>query len=79
MTGSLVAKTSASPFSSSIKKTLFDGEELIFDDYPWKKNDKIVFDETCPNWNQRTYMSKPPFYVNYDGKHKHRLVFLSRS
>ncbi|PPR41509.1 MAG: hypothetical protein CFH22_00541 [Alphaproteobacteria bacterium MarineAlpha5_Bin12] len=62
-----------------VKKTLFDGEELIFDDYPWKKNDKIVFDETCPNWNQRTYMSKAPFYVNYDGKHKHRLVFLSRS
>ena len=24
-----------------VKKTLFDGEELIFDDYPWKKMIKL--------------------------------------
>ncbi len=61
-----------------VSKKLFDGTELKFDEYYWKKNDNIIFDEICPLWNQKTYMSKPPFYVNYDGKNKHRLVFLSK-
>ncbi len=61
-----------------VNKKLFDGTELKFDEYNWKHNDNVIFDEICPLWNQKTYMSKPPFYINYDGKNKHRLVFLSK-
>lgn len=61
-----------------VEKKLFDGSIIRFDDYPWNENDKILFDESCPIWNQRTYMIKPPFYINFMGEYKHRLVFLSK-
>jgi len=61
-----------------VEKKLFDGSIIRFDDYPWNENDEILFDEPCPIWNQRSYIFKPPFYVNYMGKNKHRLVFLSK-
>ena len=57
---------------------IFDGSIIRFDDYPWNENDEILFDESCPIWNQRTYMIKPPFYINFMGEYKHRLVFLSK-
>ena len=53
-------------------KKLYDGEELIFDNYDWGSGVKILYEE-CP-WNKYFYSTKPPFIHRYDGKVKHALV-----
>tara|TARA_Y100001970_G_scaffold289237_1_gene418938 strand:+ start:572 stop:1444 length:873 start_codon:yes stop_codon:yes gene_type:complete len=53
-------------------KKLYDGEELVFDNYNWGDGVKILYEE-CP-WTKYFYSTKPPFIHKYDGKVKHALV-----
>ena len=53
-------------------KKLSDGQELIFDKYPWEQG-KFHFYEDCP-WQKKFYDSRPPFIKRYDGNVKHTLV-----
>ena len=56
-------------------KKLPDGQVINFKDYPWDKNDQIIFDEICP-WHQKFPINKPPFISSFDGPIKHKLVNL---
>ena len=58
-----------------IYKELYDGEKIIFSEYPWKKNDEIIFDSICP-WDNFEYNLKPPFWHTNPNKKQHRLVIL---
>ena len=58
-----------------IYKELYDGEKIIFSEYPWDKNDKIIFDDICP-WDNFEYNLKPPFWHPNPNKKQHRLVVL---
>jgi len=58
------------------EKRLPDGVVTRFGDYPWSPADEIMLDELCP-WHQQYYSTRPPFYRNYDGPIRHRLVRLS--
>ncbi len=55
------------------EKTLPDGTMVNFEEYPWNLADEILEDELCP-WHQKHYNTKFPFYHNYDGSIRHRLV-----
>ncbi len=57
-------------------KKLNDGAIIDFFKYPWKDSDEIIVDELCP-WQKKSYSIKPPFFHNYDGTIRHRLVRLS--
>ena len=57
-------------------KELNDGAIIDFFKYPWKDSDEIIVDELCP-WQKKYYSIKPPFFHNYDGPVRHRLVRLS--
>lgn len=54
------------------EKTLYGGERLVFDEYPWG-NPEILQREECP-WHQRFYAKRWPFVRRYDGKILHMLV-----
>ena len=54
------------------KKTLPDGTIVKFSDYPWG-DASIVLDELCP-WYLDFYNKTPPFFHNYDGLIRHRIV-----
>lgn len=56
-----------------ISKKLNDGQIIKFSDYPWHKDDTIIFDELCP-WHQKYPKNKPPFICKFDGPIQHRLV-----
>mgnify|MGYP006131790653 CR=1 FL=1 len=58
-------------------KKLNDGAIIDFFKYPWKDSDEIIVDELCP-WQKKYYSIKPPFFHNYDGPVRHRLVRLSK-
>lgn len=58
-----------------ISKRLPDGQVINFKDYPWDKNDQIIFDEICP-WHQKYPINKPPFISSFDGPIQHKLVNL---
>ena len=58
-----------------VSKQLPDGQIIKFENYPWDKNDKIIFDELCP-WHQKYPINRPPFLLSFDGPIKHRLVNL---
>ena len=53
-------------------KKLTGGEEIYFENYPWK-NSKIIFWENC-KWHQKYFDMKFPFIHKYDGNVKHCLV-----
>ena len=53
-------------------KTLYGGERLVFDEYPWG-DPRILLWEDCP-WHQRFYAKRWPFVRRYDGNIKHALV-----
>lgn len=53
-------------------KTLYGGERLVFDSYPWGDAERLVWGD-C-SWHQRTYSSRPPFFGRYDGNIMHALV-----
>ena len=57
-------------------KVLPDGTVVNFEDYPWHLSSKVLDDELCP-WHQKYYNFRPPFYHEYDGIHKHRLIEFS--
>jgi hypothetical protein len=59
-----------------IKKELPDGQSTSFFEYPWSEKDDIVFDELCP-WHQKYPISRPPFWLPFDGPVQHRLVILN--
>lgn len=58
------------------EKRLPDGTVTKFADYPWRDSDQVLVDEQCP-WHQQYYVTRPPFYRNYDGPIRHRLVRMS--
>ena len=58
------------------EKTLPDGTIVKFDNYPWHLSSEIQEDELCP-WSQKYYSPRPPFYRNYLGPIRHRLVKFS--
>lgn len=60
--------------SNREEKTLPDGAEIRFVDYPWGEAD-ILFDELCP-WYQQYPSWRPPFWRPFDGPFRHRLVKL---
>ena len=53
-------------------KKLIGGEELIFNQYPWGNCKTIVLEDCL--WHRKSYHSKPPFIIKFDGNHKHALV-----
>ena len=55
------------------RKVLPDGTMVVFEEYPWHLSDETLEDELCP-WHQKYYNIKFPFYHNYDGPIRHRLV-----
>ena len=58
-------------------KKLYDGNEIIFEEYPWG-NGKIYFKEDCP-WHQKYYTLKPKFIYKYEGNIKHCLIDYSKN
>jgi hypothetical protein len=61
-------------------KTLLDGSEIRFDDYPWHPEDEIGYDGISP-WSQLNYSKTPPFWHPRRGGEwatRHRLAFLHR-
>jgi len=59
------------------EKVLPDGVIVKFEDYPWHLSTKTLDDGLCP-WHHKHYNLKPPFYHNYDGDIRHRLVSFSQ-
>jgi len=55
------------------EKRLPDGVVTRFSEYPWQSSDQVLVDELCA-WHQQYYSMYPPFYRNYDGPARHRLV-----
>lgn len=51
------------------KKKLPDGQEVLFEKYPWK-DFKMEFFEDCP-WHQKYYSFRPPFIKKYDANILH--------
>lgn len=67
--------------ANRLTKTLPDGTEIRFSDYPWHHDDVILRDEIC-TWNQWTYSRRPPFWHYRWGKHRivwHRLAKLAKA
>ncbi|MBF0594894.1 MAG: putative sugar O-methyltransferase [Candidatus Omnitrophica bacterium] len=61
------------------EKTLPDQTVIRFNEYPWDaKKDEILFDELCPFY-QKYPVSRPPFWLPFDGPIRHRLVKMGRS
>ena len=56
------------------EKLLPDGSVTKFMDYPWGE-EEILLDGQCPFY-QKYPSSRPPFYHDFDGSHRHRLVKL---
>jgi hypothetical protein len=54
-------------------KTLPDGTNTKFSEYPWSDNDEIILDELCP-WNQTYYQKGRPFYRRFAGSVRHRIA-----
>ena len=63
--------------ANRLEKTLPDGAQVNFRDYPWHESDKVLIDELCP-WQQKFYRSRPPFYFPYDGPIQHRLAWVHK-
>ena len=53
-------------------KSLPDGSQISFNNYPWSGLE-IIVDELCP-WYQKFPSIKPPFVRRFDGPIQHRLV-----
>jgi hypothetical protein len=53
-------------------KSLPDGSQIIFNNYPWSGLE-IIVDELC-QWHQKFPSIKPPFVRRFDGPTQHRLV-----
>jgi len=53
-------------------KQLPDGEELIFNEYPWGEGE-IIFKEIC-EWHKKYYDSKFPYIKNHNEEILHALV-----
>ena len=70
------AKTALFYCCNREEKVLPDGTVTRFAEFPWKPEDKVLFDELCP-WHNSYYALLPPFYRPYDGPIRHRLVRLA--
>jgi len=66
--------------ANKLTKTLPDGTEVRFRDYPWMDEDHIFHDSACP-WSQWYYSKTPPFWHYRRGKGRiiwHRLARLQK-
>ena len=53
-------------------KTLPDGENINFSDYPWGSHEVLI--DSTPEW-YRYYPTKiPPFWKSFDGPHRERFI-----
>lgn len=59
-----------------ISKRLPDGGVICFDDYGWRADDTIIFDELC-EWYQRYPKTVPFGWRDFDGPIRHKLVYLN--
>ena len=59
------------------QKILPASEVVCFDEYPWGEAE-VLFDERCPFY-QYWPSNIPPFYRNFDGPTRHKLVRLDRT
>ena len=55
------------------EKTLPDDSVIRFLDYPWNEDERIIFHEPCP-WYQKYPSKWPPYWIDFDGTHLHRLI-----
>ena len=63
--------------ANRVHKVLPGGEVTMFEEYGWTDDDKFLFDEK-PEWQQKYYSWRPPFYFPYDGDIRHALVELAK-
>ena len=61
-----------------VHKILPDSSNIIFDNYPWLKEDKILVEEIC-NWYKNYPISTYPFLKRFDGPIKHKLIRFSNA
>ena len=61
-----------------VHKILPDSSNIIFDNYPWLKEDKILVEEIC-NWYKKYPISRYPFLKRFDGPIKHKLIRFSNA
>ena len=61
-----------------ISKRLPDGSYSNFEDYNWRKTDKVLFDGIC-DWYTKFPISRPPFVKKFDGPHRHKLIVIEKS
>lgn len=60
---------------SRIYKKLYDGTEVRFEEFPWRRDDRILHDSVSP-WDQWTYNRTPPFWhYRFDRPDKKRVVW----
>ena len=60
-----------------VQKKFYDGTEIRFDAFPWRDDDKLLVDETCP-WTEWLYGPKPPFWTRMPTPVHHRLALIDR-
>jgi len=58
------------------EKTYPDGNVIRFLDYPWNEDERIIIHEPC-TWYQKLPVNRPPFWIDFDGVHLHRLIQLN--
>lgn len=60
-----------------VEKTLYRGEVIRFQDYPWRVEDTVLLDGICP-WDRIEYGPRPPFWSLTPNLKRHRLAVLAR-
>lgn len=60
-----------------VEKTLYDGEVIRFEAFPWRDGDAYLVDEICP-WDHWEYGPRPPFWRRNPNLKRHRLALLEK-
>ena len=70
-------ETTAFYCCNRVTKTLYDGEDIIFADYPWRNDEEVLFDEICW-WDKFEYQPRLPFWFRNPNLKRHRLTILEK-